>query len=494
MAFDDSTGWGMRQQVGLFLGPALLLVFVVTPAPESLGPAGWLTAGLALLMATWWISESVPIPATALLPLALFPIAGVGTIGEAASPYAEPVIFLFMGGFLIALAMQRWQLHRRIALRIIARVGTGPAAIVGGFMIAAAILSMWVSNTATALMMLPVALSVIDLADATADGIVKSNFAIALVLGIAYGCNIGGMATIVGTPPNALLVGFVAAEYGHTISFVNWMAVGLPLALVGLPIAFVVLTRVTCPLRIRTLPGAAETVAGELRGLGPISREEKRVGAVFVLTALAWITRPLLFSFIPSLSDAGIAMIGGLALFVIPSNLRTGTFLMDWRTARRLPWGTLILFGGGLSLAGAFTRTGLSQWIGESMGGMSGLPMLLILLVVIAVVVFLTELTSNTATTATFLPVIAAMALGIGENPLLLAIPAVLGASCAFMLPVATPPNAIVYGSGRVTVPQMARAGVILNFLFIGVITVLAYTLVIWVFGVEPGVIPEWAG
>jgi solute carrier family 13 (sodium-dependent dicarboxylate transporter), member 2/3/5 len=496
MPYDETAIWGSRQRVGLFLGPALLLLFFATPSPEALGDPGWHAAGIALLMATWWISEAVPIAVTALLPLVLFPMAGAGSISETASPYAAPIIFLFMGGFLVALAMQRWQLHKRIALRIIQRVGTGPAAIVGGFMLASALLSMWVSNTATALMMLPVAISVIGLAkeaDGSGGSGVGANFSVALVLGIAYGCNIGGMATLVGTPPNALLVGFIESEYGQTISFAQWMAVGLPLVALGLPTAFLVLTRVTYPLKIKVIPGAEETVARELSTLGRMSREEKRVGIVFVLTALAWITRPFLGQWIPGLSDAGIAMTGGLAMFLIPSNLSKGEFLMDWPTARNLPWGTLILFGGGLSLAGAFTRTGLSSWIGESMAGMAGLPIVFILLVVVTVVVFLTELTSNVATTATFLPVIAALALGIGQNPLLLAIPAVLGASCAFMLPVATPPNAIVFGTGHVTVPQMARAGLILNILFLGIITVLGYTLMMWVFDVTPGVVPAWA-
>jgi solute carrier family 13 (sodium-dependent dicarboxylate transporter), member 2/3/5 len=494
MVADQKSEWGLRQNVGFYLGPALLLTVLVVPAPEALGLAGWRTLGVALLMATWWISESVPIPATALLPLALFPLLGTGSIAETASPYSAPIIFLFMGGFLIALATQRWGLHRRVALNIISRVGTSPAAIVGGFMLAAAFLSMWVSNTATALMMLPVALSVIDIADQSGGGGSKGDFAIAVVLGVAYGCNIGGMATLVGTPPNALLAGFVESEYGQTISFVDWMAVGIPLVAVGLPSAFLILTRLTHPLGRTPLPGASELVAMELRALGPMSREEKRVSVIFGLTALAWITRPLLLPFLPGLSDAGIAMLGGLALFVVPSNLGEGRFLMDWTTARKLPWGTLILFGGGLTLAGAFTRTGLSAWIGESLAGMAGLPVVVILLVVITVVVFLTEITSNTATTATFLPVIAAMALGIGQNPLLLAVPAVLGASCAFMLPVATPPNAIVFASGRVTIPEMARAGLILNVVFIAVMTTLAYTMVVWVFGVELGVVPPWAG
>ena len=458
---------------------------VLLPTPEALGDAGWYTAGIAVLMAIWWITEAIPIAATAMIPLVAFPLLGSGTIRETATPYADPVIFLFMGGFLIALAMQRWDLHRRIALRIIHRVGTSPNALIGGFMLAAALLSMWVSNTATAVMLLPVGLSVIDLAERSSGEGAGLHFPVALLLALAYGCNIGGMATLVGTPPNALLAGFIQQEYGLTISFVDWMAVGLPVVALGLPLAFLVLTRITFPLKIKRLPGAEDTVAQEILNLGPMSKEERLVGTVFIMTALLWITRPLLQPFIPGLSDAGIAMFGGLVLFIIPASLKEGLFLMDWPTARNLPWGTLILFGGGLSLASAFTQTGLSLWIGAILGGLRFLPILVILLIVITVVVFLTELTSNAATTATLLPVIAAMAIGLGQDPLLLAIPAVLSASCAFMLPVATPQNAIVYGSERITVPQMARAGFVLNILFIGIITVVAYTLVVWVFGIE---------
>ncbi len=486
--------YGRRKRIGLALGPVLFVLMLVVPSPEGLSAAGWHTAAVAVLMAAWWISEALPIPATSLLPLVLFPLLGAGTIRETAAPYANPLIFLFLGGFLIATAMQRWGLHKRIALRIIRLVGTGPRALVAGFMLASAFLSMWVSNTATAMMMLPIGLSVVQLAEETeAENTAHASFALALLLGIAYGCNIGGMATLIGTPPNALLAGFIEEQYGRTISFVNWLAVGLPLVAVGLPLTYLILTRVAFPLRMAALPGGQALIEAGLAQLGRMSRGERWVALVFALTALLWIVRPLLEDLLPGLSDAGIAMAGGLILFVIPVDLKNGVFVHSWATAQRLPWGTLLLFGGGLSLASAFVRTELATWIGETLEALAFLPILLAVLIVVTVIVFLTALTSNTATTAAFLPVLAALALGIGQNPLLLAIPAVLGASCAFMLPVATPPNAIVYGSGRVSIPQMSRVGLLLNLLFLVLITVLAYTLVLLVFDVQIDVIPEWA-
>ena len=486
-------GYGLRHKIGLLLGPMWLLLVLLLPAPEGLSDAGWRTAGIALFMATWWISEAAPIPATAMLPLILFPFFGAGAIRESAAPYAHPLIFLFLGGFIIAMAMQRWGLHKRIALNIIQRAGTGPQALVAGFMLASAFLSMWVSNTATTLMMLPVGLAVTSLFDDASDDRVRVRFSLLLLLGIAYGANIGGMGTLIGTPPNAFLAAFIEEQFGQNITFARWLLVGLPVVAIGLPVTFLVLTKVVYPVRIRELPGSHEVIEKEIAALGPMNAGERWVAIIFTLTALAWICRPLLQKVIPEISDAGIAMTGGLLLFVIPLNLRQGLFVQDWKTASQLPWGTLILFGGGLSLASAFTRTELSVWIGESLAAIDFLPIILILLVVVTVIVFLTEITSNIATTAAFLPVLAALAIGIGQDPLLLAIPAVLGASCAFMLPVATPPNAIVYGSGRVSVPQMARAGLVLNILFMMLITGFAYTLIRWVFGVEFGVVPPWA-
>ena len=474
------------------MGPIWLLAAMVLPAPDGLSQDGWVTAAIALFMVTWWISEAVPIPATSLLPLVLFPLFGGGTMQEAAAPYANPLIFLFMGGLLIATAMVRWNLHKRIALYIIRRVGTSPQALILGFMLATAFLSMWVSNTATAVMMLPVALSVVTLAEEGTEERMHKRFAVVLLLCVAYGANIGGMGTLVGTPPNAFMAAFFESEYGFQISFARWLVVGLPIVGIGLPLTYFALTKVVYPFEIGNIIGSQGLIDQEIQKMGPISRGERLTAIVFASTAVLWVTRPLLAPVIPGLTDAGIAMMGGLVLFVLPVDLRRGVFVHTWKAANELPWGTLLLFGGGLSLAAAMSRTGLAEWIGNSMGFVDLLPVVLIILVVTAVIVFLTELTSNIATTATFLPLLAALAIGAGENPLLLAIPAVLAASCAFMLPVATPPNAIIYGSERVTIPEMARAGLVLNFLFIAVVTVLAYTLAAWVFKIQVGEVPVW--
>ncbi|MBA2670450.1 MAG: DASS family sodium-coupled anion symporter [Gemmatimonadetes bacterium] len=490
-----------RRQIGLLLGPVAFAVILLLPAPSGMPAEAWRTAAVGVLMAVWWISEAIPIPATALLPLALLPLLRISPIDGAASPYANPVIFLFLGGFLIAQAMQRWNLHRRIALRVIRAVGTRPVPLIGGFMLAAAFLSMWVSNTATAVMMLPIGLSVIDLALRGDNGEAgtqpreptDSNFAIALMLGIAYACSIGGLATLIGTPPNALLAGFMAETYGVQIGFAQWMLVGMPLAMIGLPIVWLVLTRWIYPVRLKEIPGGRAAIDREISAMGSLSRGETLVGIVFVLTALAWVTRPILERWIPELSDAGIAITAAIVLFALPVRLRAGEFVLNWEWAKRLPWDVLILFGGGLSLASAISRSGLAGWIGSSLAGFQALPVIAIVLVVTLVIIFLTELTSNTATAAAFLPVLASLAIGIGENPLLLAVPAALAASCAFMMPVATPPNAIVYGSSFVTIPQMARAGLILNILFLLLISLLGYLLVIFIFGVQVGVVPGWA-
>ncbi len=488
------SSYGLRQYVGLFLGPLWLIIVLFLPPPDGLAATAWYTAGLALLMATWWICESIPIPATSLLPLALFPILGVRTLQETAEPYAHPIIFLFMGGFMIALSMMRWGLHRRIAMWIIARAGTGPQALIAGFMIATAGLSMWVSNTATTLMMLPVALSVIALADTESSSErFKHHFAVALLLGVAYAANIGGMGTLIGTIPNAFISAFFEREYGYTITFTKWLSVGAPIVLVGVPIVFFMITKVLYSFAKNDLVGSADLIERERDKLGPVKKGEKIVGIVFLITALLWITRPLLTPWIPGLTDAGIAMIGGLSLFVIPIDFKRGIFVQDWETAKQLPWGALILIGGGLSLAGAVSGSGLAAWLGESLEPLQRFPTILIILMTTGIIVFLTEITSNTATTATFLPVLAALALAVGESPLLMAVPAALAASCAFMLPVATPPNAIVYGSGRVTVFEMARAGLALNFAFLLLITICAYSLILWAFGIETGTIPEWA-
>lgn len=488
------SSYGLRQYTGLFLGPFWLILVLILPPPNGLDLPAWYTMGTALFMATWWIAESLPIPATSLLPLVLFPVLGISDIQDTAAPYAHPIIFLFMGGFMIALGMMRWELHRRIAIWIIAHAGTSPRALIAGFMAATAGLSMWVSNTATTLMMLPVALSVIALADNKPEASqFKHHFSVALLLGIAYAANIGGMGTLIGTIPNAFISAFFESEYGYTITFTRWLSVGVPVVLVGVPLVFLMITRVIYSFGQQDLVGSFELIARERTKLGPMNRGEKFVTIVFLATALLWITRPLLTSFIPGLTDAGIAMIGGLSLFVLPVDFKRGVFVQDWNTVKKLPWGALILIGGGLSLASAVSGSGLAAWLGDSLEPLQQFPTVLIILVTTGIIVFLTEITSNTATTATFLPVLAALSLAVGESPLLMAIPAALGASCAFMLPVATPPNAIVYGSGRVTVFEMARAGMALNIAFLILITICAYSLMLWVFDIQIGTVPDWA-
>lgn len=488
----DSTP--LRQQMGLAGGALLCGVLLLVPGPEGLDPVGWRTAAVGGLMAVWWVTEALPISATALVPLVLFPLLGITDIEGAAAPYANPLIFLFLGGFLLAQAMQRWRLHRRVALGIVQGIGTEPRSIIIGFLLASALLSMWVSNTATALMMLPIGLSIIDFVRdqlAARGETMPPHFPLVLLLGIAYACNVGGMGTLIGTPPNALLAGFFSETYGVEVGFAQWMVVGLPLVAVALPLVYLVLTWVY-PIELDRLPGGTRVIDAEWERLGRMTTAEGRVAAVFVLTATLWGTRPLLADLLPGLSDAGIAIGAGLLLFALPAGTEERALLV-WEDAEELPWGVLLLFGGGLSLASAISNTGLAAWIGEGVNALRGGPTLLVVLGAVALIVLLTELTSNTATTAAFLPILGAVAVGFGENPFLFAVPAALGASSAFMLPVATPPNAIVYGSGLLSIPEMSRAGVWLNLAFVVLIPLMAYGLLGVAFGVELGTVPAWA-
>ncbi|WP_237216407.1 SLC13 family permease [Falsiroseomonas oryziterrae] len=472
--------------VGLILGPVLCVVMLLLPAPEGLPPAGWKVAAIAVLMAVWWVTEAIPIPVTGLLPLALFPTLGVATMAETSAPYADPLIFLFLGGFLIALGLERWNLHRRIALRVVSVVGTRPAALVGGFMLATAFLSMWVSNTATAVMMLPIGLSVIALLDR--DGTGAGGFATALLLGIAYAASIGGLATLIGTPPNALLAAFMGRTYGVEIGFAQWMAIGLPLTAALLLCAWLILTRIAFALPRAAVAGSTKLIRGELAALGRLTGPEIRVGLVFLAAATLWVARPALAGVLPAgVNDTVIAIAAGVLLFIVPAGAGTpaGTALLDWTAAKRLPWGVLLLFGGGLSLAAVISKSGLAAWIGAGFAGLGAWPVILVVLLVTAGIIFLTELTSNTATAAAFLPLMASVAPALAIDPFLLTIPVALAASCAFMLPVATPPNAIVFGSGHLTVAQMARAGFLLNLAAIAAIVGLVWLLVGPVFATQ---------
>ncbi len=475
-------GRSTHQTVGLILGPLLALSILLTNPPGDLSVAAWRTAAMALLMAVWWATEAVPIAVTALLPLVAFPLLGIADMQTTSSPYANKVIYLFLGGFIVAFAMQRWNLHRRIALTILQHAGGNGRSLIGGFMIASALLSMWVMNTSTTMMMLPIAVSIIGVIHSTVGGLddrARHDFQYALLLGIAYASSIGGMATLVGTVPNALLAAFMLESYDTTIDFSSWMMVGIPMSALLLPLAWLSLTRWVFRVDFKTSGEGRATLRAMKDDMGTISIPEQRVGIVFVILALAWIFRPLLIQ-LPGLSgldDSGIAMAGAVALFLIPSGDRNDPFLIRWVHVEKLPWSILLLFGGGLSLAGAFSNTGLAAWLGTSLNAFGALPIALLVMLVAALIIFLTELTSNIATTATFLPVVGAIAIEAGIDPVVLAVPVTFAASCAFMLPVATPPNAIVFGSGLLTIPKMVRAGFALNLIGIALVTLVALTL-----------------
>lgn len=468
----------MRPHAGQFaivVGLAVFVLLLVLPAPGAMSADAWRTAAVAVLMVTWWVTEAIPVPATALLPAVLLPVLGIVSMEEAAAPYASPVVGLFFGGFLIAQAMQRANLHRRIALYLIASVGTRPDAMIGGFMVAAAFLSMWISNTATAVMMLPIGISVANLVASSAtdatDGAGAGDFPVALMLGIAYACSIGGLGTLIGSPPNALLASFMASQFEVSIGFVEWMGIGMPLVIVGLPLAWLILTRGLFQVSRTPVAGAAGRLGAELSAMGSLSRAERVVGTVFAITALAWVLRPLLGRVTSGLSDTGIALAAAVILFMLPVGQPDGRRALDWESARMIPWDVLVLFGGGLSLAGAMSSSGLADWLGSALGGLEGLPIGVTLVLVTAAVIFITELMSNTAAAATFLPVLAALAVDIGQPPLAILVPAALASSCAFMMPVATPPNAIVFASGQVSMRQMARAGVVMNLVFVALVS-----------------------
>ena len=481
MSGEAGCRWGLWTRTGgLFLGPGVFAVLVALPAPAGLAPAGWATAALACWMAIWWASAAVALGATALLPLLLLPLLGVADVAGAAAPYANPLIFLFLGGFFIALAMQRWGLHRRIALNVIRCVGSRPYRLVAGTMLATALLSMWISNTATAMMMLPIAASLVAVAgEGDAADRERRNFATALMLGVAYGASIGGLGTLIGSPPNALLASFMAQTYGRTVGFASWMLIGLPVALALLPLAWLVLVRLAFPFPNWRPTTGGDVIAEALRAMGRITPAERRMATVFALVAAAWMLNPAVSAWLgrAPVSDTSTAVAGAVLLFALPADWRRREFLLNWDWARQAPWEVLLLFGGGLSLARAIDETGLAAWIGAGLGTLAGWPVLLLVGATVLLVIGLTEITSNTATTVAFLPVVGALASSLGLDPMLLAAPAALAASCAFMLPVATPPNAIVYASGHVGVGQMVHAGLLMNLAGLAVITTAAWLL-----------------
>ncbi len=482
MTHTQHEGRSRHQFVGAFLGPVLAASMMLAGPPQGLSDTGWMTASIGILMAVWWATEAVPIAVTALLPIVVFPLLGIATIQDTTAPYANKVIYLFLGGFIVAFAMQRWNLHKRIALTVLQHVGGDGRSLVGGFMLASAVISMWVMNTSTTMMLLPIAVSIIAVIHGTVDGLDdegKENFQYSLLLGVAYGATIGGMATLVGTAPNAMLAAFMQESYGTEIDFSSWMLVGLPLSIMMLPLAWLVLTRLAFKVDFQTSGEGKAALQKMKQDLGPITTPEKRVAIVFVLMALTWVLRPVLVTLpgLSALDDSGIAMAGGIALFLIPSGDKSDPLLLRWTYAEKLPWSVLILFGGGLTLAGAVSRTGLAEWLGGSLHAIGALPLAAVVIIAAAMIIFLTELTSNIATTATFLPVVGAIAIESGFDPIVLTVPITFAASCAFMLPVATPPNAIVFGSGMLTIPKMVRAGMMLNIVGIFLVSLVALYL-----------------
>jgi sodium-dependent dicarboxylate transporter 2/3/5 len=491
------------QQIGLIAAPiAAWLTYLLLPEDFTgatgdalvFSDAGRKTLAIMVWMAIWWLTEAVHISVTALLPLVAFPLCGAVDIKAASAPYASDMIFLFMGGFLLALSMQRWGLDQRIALFTLGLIGTKPINIIGGCMLITAVLSAFVSNTATTAMMLPIAVSLVALVRSTVQVPTKETmqFNVCLMLGIAYAASIGGVATIIGSPPNVLLVNFIkdsiAEPYQQDISYLQWMQFGVPLVVVFLPLTWILLTRVLYPVRLPPVEGGQAFIQQQYRSLGPMKPGERITMIVFCCTAFCWISRPWLNSqpwllkhwpALADLNDPVIAMTGALLLFVIPVNFKKHEFTLDWATAVKLPWSILILFGGGLSLAKAVRANGVGEFFGSQAVQLQGIPPFLIVIAVITMVIFLTELTSNTATTATLLPIMAGIAPALSLHPYMLMFPLTIAASCAFMMPVATPPNAIVFGSGELSLPQMCRAGIWLNLVGIILVTVLMYAIVL---------------
>jgi len=474
-----------KKNITLLLGPLSYLVIKYLAVFNGLNPEAIATLAITAWIAIWWIFEPVPIPATALLPLILFPLNNVITLDVTSAAYGHKFVFLFLGGFILANAVEKWSLHKRIALNIIRLVGTNLNQIVLGFMVATGFLSMWISNTATAVMLLPVALAIVYKFEENPNTPKEDSrkFGKALMLAIAYSSSLGGMATLIGTPPNLVFAGVVQKAYNVEITFAKWFMFGFPVSLILLIICWLYLTKYAFTFTTKNLPGGKEAVKKQLSALGALSFEEKLVLSVFSLTALAWITRSfLLVKISPKLDDTIIAIIAAVLLFVLPSKEK-GKKLMAWSDAVKLPWGILILFGGGMALAQAFESSGLAVWIASQLNSLQGISVFLLILILIATVNFLTEVTSNLATTAMLLPVLIPLAVSMNVHPYLLMVGATLAASCAFMLPVATPPNAIVFASGYLSINDMVKKGFVLNLISIGLLTLFVYYFLPLVWG-----------
>jgi sodium-dependent dicarboxylate transporter 2/3/5 len=493
-ASGGNQSYSRAQFIGLLLGPSLFVLVLLFFSPEGLSDQGKIVLGITLWIATWWITEAIPIPATSLLPIFLLPVTGVLDNSTVTSAYGDDIIYLFLGGFFIATAMEKWNLHKRIALAIIAFVGTSTQRILLGFMLATGFLSMWVSNTAAVMMMVPMALAITSQVARSLKGQAGEehvpSFEKALLFGVGYGGTIGGLGTLIGTPPNIILASQVELLFGVSISFAGWMAIGAPLVLVLLIVTWFYLGHVAFPAKIKDLPGGRQMIQRERDALGIIGYEEKVVAAVFLGAAFMWITRGIVVDYVPELRDGMIAVAAAVLLFIFPSKSPGQTRVLDWKDSKEIPWGILLLFGGGLAIAAAFRASGLSTWMGNQLTIFDSFHLIVMIAGAALLILFLTEITSNTATATMILPVVAALALALEIHPYALMIPCALAANCAFMLPVGTPPNAIIFATEKLRITEMMKVGFLLNLIAAGLITLLVYFVVPLMWGIDLRTVP----
>ena len=490
-----------KRLASLIAGPVSFVIIYSIPFGSDLTQEAQSVLAITAWIAIWWITEAIPIPVTSLLPIVLFPLTGALSIAQTTSSYGHKMIFLYMGGFIIALAIEKWNLHKRIALQTIYMIGKNADRIIFGFMLATYLLSMWISNTASTMMMLPIAIAVAKQfggmissgKDLLGDEKLTSSFGLPLMLGIAYAASIGGITTLIGTPTNAMLSAVVKDLFNQEIDFAKWMTLSLPISIILLVICWIYLVKIVFPVKVNNDGSGYEEIKKELKLLGRLTSDEKKVIIVFLITAVSWITRSfLLKKFIPAIDDTIIAIIGAIVLFLIPSS-KKGEQLMDWQTARKLPWGILILFGGGLAIASGFQSSGLAAWLAGTLKGLDKVSFIILLFAVSAMVNYLTEVTSNVATATILLPILASIAIALEVHPYALMIAATLSASCAFMLPVATPPNAVVFSTGYIKISQMVRAGFFLNLISVFVIVLALWFLLPLIWDIDPNVLPEFA-
>ena len=478
----------INKNIFLILGPVIFMVLQAIGGPEGMPESAYDVLCATIWIALWWVTEAVPIAVTALLPIVLFPLTGALDLSTTTASYGHKYIFLYMGGFILAIAIEKWNLHKRMALHIIKLIGTNVKNIILGFMVATAFLSMWISNTATSVMMLPIGMSIVSQLKDNPSTIMDENklFGKALMLSIAYSASIGGIATLIGTPPNLVFAGYIQEIYNIDISFFQWLKFGLPISIILLIISWFYITHIAFNFKQKEFPGGKKEIQRLITELGPMKREEKIVMSVFIITAICWITRSfILEKFLPGIDDTIIAMIAGITLFTLSSG-EEGKRIIHWKEAVKMPWGIILLFGGGMALASGFEVTGLAQWFGMQMTLLEALPLLLLILIVIFSVNFITELTSNLATTAMLLPILAPIALKLDLNPYMLLVATTVAASCAFMLPVATPPNAVVFGSGYLRIPDMVKTGIWMNLISILILTAMVYLLLPFLWDFDP--------